>query len=243
MQKRLPYLALAVLSLACTFTLRAGPPGAVVQGWHYDPAKNALTVHVVNTSDKDITVYNLSVTVKFTDGTQSSSELYNDYLPLMASIKVSPGLAAKYGNGTFTPGSSKDEIILNPVPKPISNVIAEVDVAAYSDGLVDSFNKQALAHVLARRKGELLALQKANQIIKQSADQKTAAADLKRLADVAHAGNGSPDQPEANMEMTLRSMAANLGTSSQSLADLAAENDAKIAFLTPHTQLKEAGKP
>jgi|SRR5690348_214898 hypothetical protein len=236
MYKRLPYLALVCLMLLA-IPSKAGPPGAVVQGWNYDAVKNMLTVHVVNTSNKEITVYNLSVTVKFTDGTQSTSEIYNDYLPLMASIKVSPGLSAKYGNGAFIPGASRDEIILNTAPKPVSNVIADVDLVAYSDGLVDGSNKRALGHILARRKGELLALQKANQIIKQSPDRKTAAAGLKRLADVAHAENGS--QPEGNMEVTLRGMADNIGATS--LADLAAENDAKIAFITPHTQLKEGG--
>src|SRR5260370_30911676 len=45
--------------------LRASPPiGAVVQTWHYDPVTKQLTIRVVNTSRKDITPFNISVTLK-----------------------------------------------------------------------------------------------------------------------------------------------------------------------------------
>jgi hypothetical protein len=65
MTKRLPYL---MFMLFLVLTLRGSPPiGAVVQTWHYDPQANTVTVRVVNTSEKDITAFNLSITETFGD--------------------------------------------------------------------------------------------------------------------------------------------------------------------------------
>src|SRR5467141_1358790 len=80
MLKRLPYLML-MLFLALAVPLRATPPiGAVVQTWHYDPQANTVTVRIANTSDKNITAFNISITETFGDHSVNNHETLVDML-------------------------------------------------------------------------------------------------------------------------------------------------------------------
>jgi len=197
--------------------LRASPPiGAVVQTWRYDEATRQVVMRVVNTSGKDITAFNISITMKRPDGSADFSEVTEDFLPLMASVQESSDLQQKYGNGTFAAGTNRDETI--PQVKGVTDVVAILDVVAYSDSTADVQNERAFNHLVVRRKGKLLAMQKANEVIQQVlADPKVAnpsvavATELTRLADVSHGLNRSLQEGQVvPQEIDLRTAAANL---------------------------------
>lgn len=59
------------LAVPCIVAVPAALPqvrGAVVQTWHYDPQQKAVVLRLVNGSNKDVTAYSISITVKYADG-------------------------------------------------------------------------------------------------------------------------------------------------------------------------------
>src|SRR6266404_2314101 len=73
-------LVLSVFALGAS-SLRASPPiGAVVQTWHYDPQSNAVTATIVNTSQKDITGYNITLKETYANGGVRNHEMLFDYV-------------------------------------------------------------------------------------------------------------------------------------------------------------------
>ncbi len=237
MYKRLPFFIL--ITTLAFMPLRGSPPGvpgAVVQSWHYDPTTKQVTVRLVNTSSKDITAFNLSVTEKYADGTADSSERMTDYLPLMASVAAQSGLQ-QYGNGTFPAGTSRD--VTFPETKDPVDVSVTVDVVAYADHTADATNQRAFSNLVSNRKDMVLATQQANKVIKNALatpnPKDAAVKELKRLADVAKAQGGGL------FEMTLRGHIQ----SAQQAPDLAAlikEGETRIAIYAPHTQLVKGGQ-
>ena len=210
-------LAFAFGAWAQHSPLRASPPiGAVVQTWRYDEATRQVVMRVVNTSGKDITAFNISITMKRPDGSADFSEVTEDFLPLMVSVQESGDLRQRYGNGTFAAGTNRDETI--PQIKGVKDVVAILDVVAYSDSTADVQNERAFNHLVVRRKGKLLAMQKANEVIQQVlADPKVAnpsvavATELTRLADVSHGLNRFLQEGQVvPQEIDLRTAAANL---------------------------------
>ena len=242
MNKRLPYLALAMLSLAIAafagfvVPLRASP-GAVTLSWDYDATAKVVTIHLLNATNKDITAYAINVTIMHPDGNADTTERIADFLPLMASNADVPG----NDKGTFAAGTSFD----TPVPqtKEVTNVIIVLDVVAYLDGTAEVHNKEVFDHILAMRKALLLATQQASQAITKaltSPDPKTAAVEeIKRLADVAKAHDPhSYTDPNSYIEMSLRNIISEAKTR-DNLDVWAKENLGKLAVIAPHTQLKE----
>src|SRR5258708_23497480 len=60
---------------------RSAPIGAVVQTWHFDSQTSTVTVTIVNTSQKDITAFNLSLKITYQSGVseyQLSRDLLNN---------------------------------------------------------------------------------------------------------------------------------------------------------------------
>jgi hypothetical protein len=223
---------------------QASPPiGAVVQNWHYDPVTKQLSIHVVNISNKDITGYSMSVTVKYANGTSAFSEMTEDFLPLMASFD-SEELRRQYGNGTFAAGTSRDQVV--PQTQDVRDVSATVDVVAYADRTADVENSRAFDHLTAARKGMLLATQQADEVLKQALaspnPNAAAAKELTRLADVSKGRSGSLNakDPESRMEFALRGLASRAETSD--LTQLIKDGEARIAFYAPHTQLVKGGQ-
>jgi hypothetical protein len=237
MPQTVRFFALAVLILLAQ-SLRASPPiGAEVQNWHYDPLAKALTVRVENTSQKDITAFNLSVTEKYADGTSNFSERTTDYLPLMASVSQFEELRQQHGNGTFAAGTSRDVTI--PEPKDVADVSIIPDVVVYADLTADVTNERAFNHIVDGRKEVALATQQANQALKDALaapDPKGAAVkELTRLADVAKgSGNGLA-------EITLRGVAQNVKRADD-LAPLIKDGEARTALYASHSQLVRGGQ-
>jgi hypothetical protein len=233
------YLPLAAVTLCLALMVpnaQASPPiGVMVQNWHYDPVTKQLSIHVVNISNKDVTGYNMSVTVKYANGTSAFSEMTEDFLPLMASFN-NEELRRQYGNGTFAAGTSRDQVV--PQSQDVRDVTATVDVVVYAN-TADVENSRAFGHLMATRKGMLLATQQADEVLKQALaspnPNAAAAKELTRLADVSKGRGGSPNDPESQMEFALRGLASRAATSD--LTQLIKDDEARIAFYAPHVQL------
>jgi hypothetical protein len=237
MIRSLVYGLVLVFLFASASQAQSPPIGAVVQTWRYDAATKQLVVRVVNTSGKDITALNLSVTEKYADGTTNLSERTTDYLPLMASIEASPGLQLKYGNGTFAAGSSRDIAI--PEPKDVVDASIILDMVAYADRSADVTNERAFSHLVADRKEILSAMQQANQAMKDALatpDPKSSAVkELTRLADVAKGSGGG-----GLTELTLRGLVQN--AESIDVTALIKDGETRAVIFAAHAQLVKGGQ-
>jgi hypothetical protein len=83
-------LAFSVCALASGQTPRA-VTGAVVQSWKYDQETKVLSLKIVNTSSKDVTSYNISITLKYADGSTD----YTDSRPNEADLHGRHGGSTK----------------------------------------------------------------------------------------------------------------------------------------------------
>lgn len=199
--------------------VRAGPLGAVVQTWRYDGKSQppSVIVRVLNTSGKDITAFNLSVTERYADGTIYTSERTEEFLPLVV------GSAR-----AFAPGTSHDVVF--PVQKEPVDVALALDVVLYLDATAESTNNRAFNEMVAFRKGTTVAMQQAEEVLKTSASKEVAAKELKRLADVAK--TRSP-----RTELTLRRIADEVGSTSDLLAYVQSHHT-KTVLYGQHSEFK-----
>src|SRR5689334_4958999 len=65
-------LLIIIASALVSTGLRASTPGAVLESWKYEPKTKTLSLKMVNTSNKDITAYNIVFTLKYVDGTTNA---------------------------------------------------------------------------------------------------------------------------------------------------------------------------
>jgi hypothetical protein len=147
------HLFIAVALLFCANFAQSAPIGAVVQSTDYDAAKGVTTVHILNSSHKEISALSLSLRVTFPDGTVSapgSSEFELDFLE---------GIIQ--GKGGFAPGAVHNQEF----PGQAGPVQATVDMVAYSDGTADVTNDLAFRRLIANRKARVRALQKVDELL------------------------------------------------------------------------------
>jgi hypothetical protein len=251
-RKIITLLSLFLFALGASTSLRTSPPiGAVVQTWHYDAATKQLMVRIANTSNKDITAYNMSVTVKYADGTQNPSETMEDFVSFMATVSQNGQLQPGYGNGTFAAGTSRDKV--SSETKTVVDVSAVVDVVVYADRTADVQNQRAFANILALRKGQVLGMQKSNEVIQQALanpnPSESAATELERQVTVLNARrNLAPNDPQAYTKLTFKYVARELRqapkasaalnqTEGDYLKAMVARHEEHIAAITPHTQV------
>ena len=253
MTKRMFYLIAVVFLIAPA--LRASPPiGAVVQTWHYNPQTKAATITLVNTTQKDILAFNLSITETFADGSTDSHEVMIDWLDRMLNAQQVKGtteearFTQQFGNGTFAAGTTTE--VNDPVSKVVTNARIAVDMVAYADRTADIENQQAFAQLIAQRRGELLALQQANEVIEQSLTNpnpsETAATELKRRISVLHAQNLAPTDPQTYESTHLQGAVNTLQnahnahpplTETEYLKNIVVMGQQRIALFQPHLQL------
>src|SRR5579863_1032286 len=175
---------------------RSAPIGAVVQSSNYDSAKAVTSARIVNTSRTPITAISLSVRVTHPDGTVSVYQYGGDFTPFMAYAATSG--TPQQSSGALAPGTT----FTLDVPmgqQSVETVSATVDVVVYDDGTADVLNEQVFRSIAAARKGRMLGLQRAAELIQKAlADPNdphpsiTVAAQLKALAaqDTAFEGMG-----------------------------------------------------
>src|SRR5712664_2861702 len=252
MMKRLPYLMLFLAVLAVP--LRASPPiGAVVQDSHYDAAKQIVTFNLLNTSHKDITAYCMQVRVNHPDGTASTWEYGGDFLPFMVDvIQAGHPIPPYQGNGALKPGAiSAIDVPLG--QQEVQTASATVDVVVYADGTADVLNEQVFENIVSQRKGRVLGLQKANELLQNAlADPNdahpsiTVAAKLKALAKEYE---NNPPTGGAFEGAGLLDAATNIANAPKSptgrekeeayLRALLMRQRNRIPLIMPHTQLRK----
>jgi hypothetical protein len=259
-------LLLAVLCFA--FTIRTPGEAQEIQKqpvaltWNYDGQQKKLTLHLANNSGKDITAYNISIAEKYADGSTDYADgrpndihdhqRMEDLLSAVVNSQLT-GNSIQNGNGTFAAGTTRDQVI--PETKDISGVEAIVDMVIYVDRTTDVQNEQAFRQLLAVRKGQLLAVEKVNEIITRvladpmvSSPISVTLTELTQLADSlgVKMKNSSLEDPEANQATHLRGAVQNLQGMQRSqmrkpeveqLKEYVAEQEKRIALMSPHCQL------
>jgi hypothetical protein len=208
--------------------------GLVVQSARYDPQKQAVVIRLVNTSGKDITAYHLTLTETLADGTTGTAGLITDFLGGMT-----------HGFPGFAAGTSHDEI--DGASQPVTNVSAVADVVIYADQKAEVANDLDYTRIIAMRKGNVLAKQKANELTAAAladpsiADPaKQVAMELRRLAFVINGKhNYAVNDPEQWMRNTLNEESENIlrNPDRAGLKRLSTQREDEIAKATPHTQL------
>lgn len=185
------YLTL-LFCIALAVPLWASPPiGAVVQTWHYDGTNNTVTLHIINTSGKDITAY--SIKIREIYGSHVNEHEYStDTLALILNIQDLAGtvdgerLHQQFGNGTFQAGTSRDEIMH--VQPGLTDYEAVLDTVIYADNTAETNNQEALDRAISMRKAYASTIQITNEIIKRAlsnaqdaAPHETAAKEIEQL--------------------------------------------------------------
>ncbi|HYL63288.1 MAG TPA: hypothetical protein VE077_11775 [Candidatus Methylomirabilis sp.] len=255
-----------LLFIFCTFLsvaiLRASPPrmGAVVQTTQFDPAKSQLTVNVFNTSQKDITALSFTVFITHSDGAEVSFSWSTDFVWGIISAaeqghEVESG--ASHGLGA---GTSRDLNI--PLSPPGVSYRVVVSVVIYADGTADVVDKGAFKWLVMQRKGEVLAMQKANELLAAAlADPNdahpsvTAEAQLKTLAHALeadhHKNMDDPASYEAlgfleaaqDIRNTPKDPAGRSAREDDHLRTLIKVHDNRTSLLLPHTEVVEGVRP
>jgi hypothetical protein len=261
---RLLYPLGAILCIAFASSLGAAPPmGAVVQTWHYDAATNTVTARIVNTSEKDITAFNISITEMFADHSVRSHEVLVDMVDTLALLQRVKGTSEEdrirkdVGDGILPAKRSRDKVFSYPDGKVVTDFQASIDVIAYSDNTAEATNTAALARLKGHRSAELHSHQKANEIIKSvladssiASPSEEAAARLEKFLTVWRAQSHSSelDLDAGTIEGAVRDLrnapriaaAQHLGET-EFLQRYASEKDQHISFLSSHSQLRTEG--
>lgn len=207
MYKRLPYLALAVLSLAIAASLRAGPLEAVIVSLDIDSTKNTVTLHMLNNSGKDITFYNVSI--RETYGENVNEHQFSQEMLGIAMLIEDPTyvhheeLRELYhgGNGTWQAGQPRDQVLI--VQPGLTGFEATIDTVTYADNTAETTNLDALKRELDNRKTAAQTIEATNAAIRRaltnSADQsphETAAKEIEDLQNKweasGHVGSFNP---------------------------------------------------
>jgi hypothetical protein len=240
--------ALLSLMFVASASLAQSPPsppiGAVVQTWHYDSATHFVTVRINNISQKDITAFSMTVSTTYADGTKSVAMAGVDFL-------------GESGDGSFVAGTSHDENLYQ--TKDVTNVIAVVDVVAYADNTAEVDNSRAFDSLVARRSGDLLAMQEVNKVMKQSLSDPantnpnvTVLSEFSRITKIIDDKTSVHDNLEGATDAFLRIRIARLRseitsakhsgeTDREYLQTVVKRHDDAIAKATPHTQLVKGG--
>jgi hypothetical protein len=148
-------LTFAILLAFASISASQNAPtmGAIVAKTDYDRDNRVTTLRILNTSQKEITAFSLDMVVEYPDGTLSDSGTSGWGCEMVDAIAE--------GVGGIQPGASFDQEFPG-YPGPIK---ATVIMVVYSDGTADVQDDRLLQEIVGGRKGTLLAMRKANEIM------------------------------------------------------------------------------
>lgn len=266
MLSRLSYYLILCLAVFCIVSAPAAlaqVKGAVVESWNYDASTNTVTARILNTSPKDITAFNISITEEFADQSVRSHEVLVDMVDTLALVQRVKGTSDEerirrdIGDGILPAKGTRDKVFGYPDGKIVTDFQATIDVVAYRDNTAESTNTAALARLREHRNAELHSHQKTNEIIKGVLADGTianpsqeAAARLEKFLKVVKAQSQSTksDLDASAIEATARDLrnappaaAAQHLSETEFLQRYAAEKDQYISFLSMHSQLRTEG--
>lgn len=161
--------------------LRASPPAAVLQRWHYDPQTRMVTMVIANTTGKDITAYDINTTITYADhsvdGNPNGSQMRDmlgAYLFLQR-VKGTPDEdrfrkemeLVHGGNGVTLEAYRTLKVVFGPSPKVVTDLQVTINAVAFADGTGEATNEPALERIREHRNWTLRSHQKAKQIINE----------------------------------------------------------------------------
>lgn len=164
------HLAAACMLLAFPSGAAAGPPrGATIRDARLNSNGNSATIRIVNSSNKDISAYVISVNVGYANGETNYSELLVDLLPLMMT-KLEESAASSLRDGAFRAGETRSEVAaFKADPRnPAARVDADVVAVVYSDQTAEAQSEGALSRIVAVGNGIALARRESADIINRS---------------------------------------------------------------------------
>jgi len=221
-------------------------PVPVAVTWTYDAQQEMLNLRLVNNSGKDITAYSMTISRRYsnrstgnTDGSPSVSEMLEETGFIYSQDREQP-------NGVFAAGTSRNQHI--PEPKDITDVNAVVDMVVFADTTAYVQNERAFKNLMAMRKGQLMAMQKVDEVFKRVMTEpnpiSAALAELTPLLVNALSGNRSPEKPEDNQQSELQTDIGNLKGMQQAkinereyLTRYAEELEKRIELMKPHCEI------
>ena len=218
------------------------PPVSVT--WTYDAQQEMLNLRLTNNSGKDNSIsisrrYSNRST-GYTDGSPSVSEMLEETGFIYSQDREQP-------NGVFAAGTSRNQHI--PEPKDITDVNAVVDMVVFADATAYVQNERAFKQLMAIRKGQLMAMQKVDEVFKRVMMTEpnpisAALAELTPLLVNALSGNRSPEKPEDNQQSELQTDIGNLKGMQQAkinereyLTRYAEELEKRIELMKPHCEI------
>jgi nucleoside 2-deoxyribosyltransferase len=161
--------ALAVFVLLSASLAPAAVSGAKVLGVEVDAHNSTATIHLLNTSSKDISAYVLSFDAIYGNGRVDHSEILVDLLPLMMTrVNQIPG--ASLGDGSLRSAEARDEVenLAAETRNPLTRADATVIAVVYVDRTADAQSGTALERVLALRRGIALARNESADVINKA---------------------------------------------------------------------------
>lgn len=228
--------------------------GAVVESWKYDAETKAVSLKMVNRSTKDITAYNVAIIMTYADGSTdalpngvASHERGEENLGSIIYAEMEKGPVNEEFSRRFAPGAVRYDIL--PQTKDVADVKAVFDMVIYSDCTAEVLNERAFTQAIAMRKGNVLAMKKVSEVIKQVLDDPTltnpsvaAKTELTRLALASVGKQHTPEDPDGQLQIQLQNALSALNnTPKQSerdyLTKYVEDNDKRIALMEPHTQI------
>jgi hypothetical protein len=214
--------------------------------WTYDAQQEMLNLRLTNNSGKDITAYSMTVSRRYsnrstgyTDGSPTVSEMMEEAGFIYSQDRERP-------NGVFAAGTSRNQHI--PEAKDITDVNAVVDMAVFADATAYVQNERAFKQLMAIRKGQLMAMQKVDEVLKRAVTEPSpvaaALAELTPLLVDALGKNRSPENPEDNQQSELQTDVQNLRSMQQAkinereyLTRYAGELEKRIELMKPHCEI------
>jgi hypothetical protein len=217
-----------------------------------------LAVRVLNTTQKDITAMSFTVFITHANGAEVSFSWSIDFVAeIISSAEHEIKSGASHGFGA---GTSRDLAI--PLSPPGVSYKATVGVVIYADGTADVVDKEAFKQLVMQRKGEVLAMQKANELLAEAlADPNdahpsvTVEARLKILAHVLEADHHKDMDDPASYEAlgfleaaqdirnTPKDPAGRSVGENDHLRMLIKAHENRISLLLPHTAVAEGVRP
>lgn len=161
----------SLFALVIPLRAAASPPSDILHSWSVDAAKNTVTLHLTNTTGKDITAYNIKIRESY-GSRVIEHEISRDTVGLMFNIQDRAGTPEgqewqkQFGTGTFASGTNKDEVIH--VQPGLTDFSAMVDAVIYADKTAEASNSDGLKRLLDGRKGFAATIQAGNEIIQKA---------------------------------------------------------------------------
>src|SRR6266436_883787 len=235
-------------------------PALVITSDYYAQPK-VLVLHALNNSGKDINGYTISIRNKLPDGTMDKQGWWassNDMLSAAVMIQMAADPIAEerkqreYGSGIFIAGTTRD-VTITGVNSP--DMVASADAIFFADGSFDERDERAFKQMLAMRQSKLLAMKKANQVMRDAladeTDEYPAAAAMAVLGkaatdSMAHNSDGPydtehPQLPSLQLDIqNLKSMQQpRQGTTERErLKQYVERQEKRVELMTPHCHLE-----